>query len=488
MGHYLIIIVIIALVLIYQVKVFGSTSAKISKFKDIFKGIKDKGEYAMNLSDYENLIILNNFQKANPNLKKIIEALNNYLFSNKNRANDYQLMKDIVDRNCDSEEEDITSQIPIPLYLGLVGTMLGIIIGVGFLFFTGGIGALLGTGEVDAQGIEALLGGVALAMIASVCGIILTTIGTYRLKDSKSDVYNGKDEFLSWIQAKLLPQMSSDVSYALEKLGTTLTDFNNGFGDKTANLKETLDEIHKTSESQAELYNRIDQLDIKKMAKANVEVFNALQHSTSSIERIASVFNNSESYLAQVMALNAKLDEGEKRMKMIEEMGNFFQSEMNAIEERKLMLANQIDSADDAVLKAMESYKGKLTHSAGDLESKVENVINEITEKSENQLNEYTKFLGKQEDALKERTGQLEKVLGEISSLKDIKESLANYDKAIKTQNEALSSLSKSVNSLAMRTDNQEMQESDSSNKIMQYTIAGIAAAILVVEIIRIFI
>ena len=37
-------------------------------------------------------------------------------------------MKDVVERYCDADEEEITTQQPIPLYLGLMGTMVGIII------------------------------------------------------------------------------------------------------------------------------------------------------------------------------------------------------------------------------------------------------------------------------------------------------------------------------------------------------------------------
>ena len=52
-------------------------------------------------------------------------------------------MKDIIDRNCDSVEEEIQALIPIPIYLGLVGTMLGILVGAGLLVFSGGLHDLL---------------------------------------------------------------------------------------------------------------------------------------------------------------------------------------------------------------------------------------------------------------------------------------------------------------------------------------------------------
>jgi hypothetical protein len=104
-------------------------------------------------------------------LDTIIKSINDYLQSNKT-VSDFHLMKDIVDRNCDIKDEEISAQIPIPQYLGLIGTMIGITIGVFCLLSSGGISALLSAnGLSNADGIEGLLGGVALAMITSIVGL-----------------------------------------------------------------------------------------------------------------------------------------------------------------------------------------------------------------------------------------------------------------------------------------------------------------------------
>ena len=67
----------------------------------------------------------------NPLQKEINRVLNNYLIRNKGAASDYGLIKDVVERNCNSLEEEIETQTPWPLYFGLMGTMLGIIVGIG---------------------------------------------------------------------------------------------------------------------------------------------------------------------------------------------------------------------------------------------------------------------------------------------------------------------------------------------------------------------
>ena len=82
-----------------------------------------------------------NVSYRNPYFERINNSINNYVANTE--SIDFQLLKDTVDANCDSIEEDIHTQIPIPLYLGLAGTMFGIIFGVGYLWYSGDLDSLL---------------------------------------------------------------------------------------------------------------------------------------------------------------------------------------------------------------------------------------------------------------------------------------------------------------------------------------------------------
>lgn len=188
----IIIICIIVAIVAIQVYFVGDTLLKISLYKSIFmqrRYLQYNDEYLQNESTP---IVCT--AKMSSTFQQIIDNLNAYLLKNGNQIADYHLMKDIVDRNCDTKGEEINTQIPFPLYLGLMGTMLGILVGVGFLVFGGGLTELLdtGTATIDStstsstgNGIYQLLSGVALAMISSVCGIIFTTYASYRSKNAK---------------------------------------------------------------------------------------------------------------------------------------------------------------------------------------------------------------------------------------------------------------------------------------------------------------
>lgn len=234
--HYLIVIVIIVVIVVIQIRFFLDTKWKINDFSWIFpeqdkeyklqkealieainsagnkfldemlKNSKlnaDKYHYVRQNADGEDIPVFQR-EKAkkdliakisneagifvshnNSTLKTIVGSINDYLKNNKT-VSDFHLMKDIVDRNCDAQEEEISTQIPIPLYMGLVGTMAGILVGILYLWLSGGIGDLLSAGGGSgADGVEALLGGVALAMISSILGIILTTWGVKYIQNCK---------------------------------------------------------------------------------------------------------------------------------------------------------------------------------------------------------------------------------------------------------------------------------------------------------------
>lgn len=75
----------------------------------------------------------------------------------------------------------------MPLYLGLMGTMIGVLLGIYELISSRGLSSLLSGGDSSeaASGVESLLSGVALAMIASFFGVLLTTLGASILKKLK---------------------------------------------------------------------------------------------------------------------------------------------------------------------------------------------------------------------------------------------------------------------------------------------------------------
>ena len=61
----------------------------------------------------------------NETLNDILTSVNGYLLRNKGAVSDFNLVKDIVDRNIDKVDDEISNNIPTPLYLRFNGNNAG---------------------------------------------------------------------------------------------------------------------------------------------------------------------------------------------------------------------------------------------------------------------------------------------------------------------------------------------------------------------------
>lgn len=479
--HYFIIIVIVAIIVSFQIIRYKDTIGKINTFKNIFAskegsytyGSQQQIEKAVSNANDEDLKIMLNTAglnvedfyyvekdkegdeyfvfntseakrvliahgslskgisstHSNPIFNEIKDAINNYLSNNKGSVSDFHLMKDIVDRNCDAKEEEINTQIPVPLYLGLMGTMAGILIGIGYLWFSGDLSALLNSdnGNSGADGVEALLGGVALAMISSILGILLTTLGSMKAKEAKAEEEKNKHIFLSWMQAALLPNLTNDTAQTLERMSTNLVDFNKTFSSNTKELGSTLQQVNEATKLQKQLLEAVEKLADKNISKQNLDLYNALRNSSLEIATLGGFLRDSNQYLAQVRDLNEKLDRNENRTKAIEEMAEFFKNEVGQIEQRK-----------EAINKAV-----------GVVDSRLEETFRKLTDDTNSNIESFQQALGKQQDALQKKLNETQVIVDELKNLSSIKESITKFEKATVEQSRKIDRLAESIRLLA---------------------------------------
>jgi hypothetical protein len=233
----------VAVIVLLQFWFFGANARKRRQLKRIFP--KDINAHLSAAKDFEGVTQIDVHEVDSEIFREeIIGPINSYLEKNKG-ATDYHIIKDLSDRACDKIQDEVDSYNPIPLYLGLCGTMLGIIFGIVFLWLGGGLDSLLASasststvaGDSASQGIQHLLGGVAVAMIASLFGVVLTIIGTHQTKDAVAANETGRNQFLSWIQSNLLPKMSGDVVSTLGVFYSNLNEFNGTFAQNSKELK-----------------------------------------------------------------------------------------------------------------------------------------------------------------------------------------------------------------------------------------------------------
>lgn len=392
----------------------------------------------------------------------IVTALNNYLSKNKGAASDFHLMKDVVERYCDAEEEEITTQQPIPLYLGLMGTMVGIIVGIGAIAISGGL-----AGNSLMNHISELMTCVAIAMAASFTGVLCTTLIAWRSKDAVSKVQADKNRFYSWIQTELLPVLSGDAVNAIYLLQQNLMSFNQTFKTNVAGLDTALSRIGDASREQVELIELIRDIDIRQVAQANIKVLKELKDCTSEMTTFNQYLHNVSGYLNAVNALNNNINEHLNRTAAIERMGAFFESEIAQVSEREQYINQVVANVDDTLKKTFEALSDNVKAGVVELRGKAAEEYADLTTSWEAQQNafkeslsaqqvamqellqqrerEFTEYLMRQEASLTEKATVITSMAKEIQMLGDTKSAINDLVVTTRDQNKKLDLLLEAI-------------------------------------------
>lgn len=355
---------------------------------------------------------------GNEVFESIKESINKYLKNNSGSVIDFSLLKDAVDRHCDSVENDINTLTPTPLYCGLAGTMAGVIVGLSSLITTGSVTALLsseGSGDFGtaANGVNDLLEGVAWAMIASIMGILLTTIASLLFKRYKLSGEAGKNSFLAWLQAKLLPELPSDTSDALNRLVKNLNKFNNTFSTNTSNLGSALSKVNESYRIQADIIQAVHDMDVMKMAEANVRVLERLQDCTDRLEQFNQYLDDIHGYTYAIRKFTSQFESEADRLHVLEEIRDYFCR-------HKAEIAKDSADVDIALKEALDAVKETACSNADALNSvlvKQAEEFKQIIQDEKNTFEEISSEINSQFSAQLSQAPMIEKSLSEISGI-----------------------------------------------------------------------
>lgn len=478
--HYILVFLTIFAIIVVQVYVFLNTRKKISVYKSIFplsvsaysiieklisiddedkENINDEelednitvedcqeyiegDEYFDNINNDNNSCYISQIQisSSNPTLLEIRKALNMYLEKNRGAASDFNLMKDVVERYCDAEEEEISIQQPIPLYLGLMGTMVGIIVGIGFIAFSGGLKA-----SALMDNITALMTCVAIAMSASLVGILFTTIISWDSKNAVSKVEADKNKFYSWLQTELLPVLSGNTGNALFLLQQNLMTFNQTFKTNILGLDSALSNIRSSSQEQIELIKLIRDIDIRRVAQANVTVLKELRECTGEISVFNQYLHNVSGYLNAVNELNGKINEHLDRTSAIERMGVFFEREINQVKSREQYINEVVANVDNTLKKTFENLSESTKQNVNQLRDNSVAEFQELQKHYFSQKEEFDKSLQEQQEKFLEKYAENTEFLREIKKLGEVKTVMSQLLDSTKSQTSLLEKLNSNI-------------------------------------------
>lgn len=220
---------------------YSSTKRSLKQFQNFFskKGKYDieEGENYDSDASKKSSKVLKNVADNSAELHGLIIDINDYLRSCKGTAT-FNIIQNKTERRITKLYDKTTSKSSFPTHFGLMGTFVGVFLGLGaFLILS--INSIEG---ITDDAIHSLIMGVLVSMSTSFFGLILSTISNYRISNAKNRIDDDKNEFYEFVQNKLMPSVDISLTEALGNLHQTVSDFEPSFTTVISGFKSTFQE------------------------------------------------------------------------------------------------------------------------------------------------------------------------------------------------------------------------------------------------------
>ncbi|MEO0896964.1 MAG: hypothetical protein AAFY71_11230 [Bacteroidota bacterium] len=164
-----------------------------------------------------------------PAFREIIHMTNSYLSRNRGSSQGERLME-IAERKSSSMEEGVETNLPLPLYIGLLATFTGVIIGLIKIGFEG----------VSDAAIQSFIGGVVVGMVGSATGLLLTVRSNAAFKKHKEYRDEGMEDYFQFLRTKVFHPEAAPVQGSIRDLRESLAAFQDGFAQYQSQMNDSL--------------------------------------------------------------------------------------------------------------------------------------------------------------------------------------------------------------------------------------------------------
>lgn len=311
--------------------------------------------------------------------QKIVKEINTYMLKNDRHLINFDIIRDITNRNFQVLDDDINQSLPTPLYLGLAATMFGIIVGLG--------GMAISNGNMT-DNITSLIIGVGIAMTSSLIGLGITTyLSTWVYKGSKREADEEKNEFFSKLQAELLPELIRQGETGVDGLKSELSRF----GKLSKKLVEELTSSSKNSKEslskQHEIIERIERLDVLKISNTNIEIFERLEKNLETFENFSAYWERLNSSLLSTNDLVQSLKSLVLKFDNIDEVANSIKNTLNDYNATMRFFTEHVEGIKDIgglSRKAVTDADAAFKNAIGELEKSTLEKINGLAKTKTN--------------------------------------------------------------------------------------------------------
>ena len=232
--------IVFAVFTAFQAHYFLETKKYRELFGNFFQ-IEKGEEYSTirKIVGEENFTLLREVGMPNSDLNALIGEINKYVCKSRGTT-DFSVIQNKVERKLNMRYDQSTTHLAFPTYLGLMGTFSGLFLGI--LTF------LFGFGNVDGitdDSIKNLLIGVLVSMSTSFVGLLLTTINNAKAGGARKKIEDEKNEFYDFVQTELMPTLNVSLVVAIDKLHTTVDNFEPSFNRVIDRFQTTFDNCTK---------------------------------------------------------------------------------------------------------------------------------------------------------------------------------------------------------------------------------------------------
>ena len=173
---------------------------------------------------------------------------------------------------------------------------------------------------------------------------------------------------------------------ALNKLVKNLNQFNKTFSSNTQELGGTLSKVNESYKVQADIIQAVHDMDVMKMAKANVNVLKELQGCTEKLEDFQYYLNSVKGYTTAIEKFNEQFFAESDRLHVLEEIRDFFTR-------NKAEIAKNLTDETDALKTALKTLQNTSVTNMAELEKVLTDEVDTFKTINKQLLDQFTSQL-----------------------------------------------------------------------------------------------
>lgn len=279
--------------------------------------------------------------------QEVVFETNEYLCKNVGTSADLGVLQDICDKKLEVKENAVKSTLNLPLFVGLGGTFIGIIIGViGFAFDLNSlfdstsssseieqtVNTPVGNDNVptismvesqqnesssdETNSLQFLLYGIGCAMAASLCGLVLMVINTaINYRKATADLDTKRNVYFDFLRRELMPTLANSMSSSLNSLKSVLGHFVDKFGKNLDAYADSAELLNENLEKQHLVLTQIQDMGMTRMANRVASAFVQLNEAADALntfhqyqQDLNTTIHQVQGGVAQIDTLIAKFD------------------------------------------------------------------------------------------------------------------------------------------------------------------------------------